>query len=169
MKKAVKIILVLVGVVVALQVMAIVVISFARRVRANTVLSIRMEGEIPEQPSQSSLRDMLAGSTTTMTDITEAIDRARTDPHITGLEVRVSETTMNMGKIQEIRDRIRAFNRTGKFSVAYLEFATNRSYYLAAACQTLLMLPKSELQLRGLMASTTFMRGTLDKLGIYPD
>jgi protease-4 len=169
MKKAVKIILVLVGVVVALQVMAIVVISFARRVRANTVLSIRMEGEIPEQPSQSSLRDMLAGSTTTMTDITEAIDRARTDPHITGLEVQVSETTMNMGKIQEIRDRIRAFNRTGKFSVAYLEFATNRSYYLAAACQTLLMLPKSELQLRGLMASTTFMRGTLDKLGIYPD
>jgi protease-4 len=133
------------------------------------VLSIRIEGEIPEQAPQDPFRDMFTGPTTTVTDITEAIDRARTDPHITGLEVRVSETTMNMGKIQEIRDRIHAFNRTGKFSVAYLEFATDRSYYLASACQILFLLPKSELYVRGLMASTTFLRGTFDKLGIYPD
>ena len=53
--------------------------------------------------------------------------------------------------------------------MAYLEFATNRSYYLASACQTLDMLPKSEFHLHGMMASTTFMRGTFDKLGIYPD
>jgi protease-4 len=31
------------------------------------------------------------------------------------------------------------------------------------------MLPKSEFHLHGMMASTTFLRGTFDKLGIYPD
>ncbi len=169
MKKVGKIILVVIGVVVALQVVVFAIVSFARRVKPETVLSFRIEGEIPEQAPQDSIRDWLVGPTTTVTDLTEAIDRARTDPHITGLEIRISETTMNMAKIQEIRDRIRAFNRTGKFSVAYLEFATDRSYYLAAACQTLLMLPKSELYVRGLMASTTFLRGTFDKLGIFPD
>jgi signal peptide peptidase SppA len=86
-----------------------------------------------------------------------------------GLDVRVDETTMSMGKIQAIRDRIRAFNRTHKFSVAYLEFATDRSYYLTPACQTLFVLSKSEFHLHGMMAFTTFMRGTFDKLGIYPD
>ena len=31
-----------------------------------------------------------------------------------------------------------------------------------------IMLPKSEFHLHGMMASTTFLRGTFDKLGIYP-
>jgi protease-4 len=168
MKKTGKIILIVIGVILVLQVGAIAWMHFARRVKPNTVLSIRIEGEVPEQP-QDSFRDLLAGPTTTVTDITEAIDRARTDPHITGLEVRVSETSMNMGKIQEVRDGIRAFNRAGKFSVAYLDFATDTSYYLASACQTICLLPKSEFYIRGLMASTTFLRGTFDKLGIYPD
>ncbi|MGA3326442.1 MAG: signal peptide peptidase SppA [Terriglobia bacterium] len=168
MKNLWKVILV-VAVVLALPVLAILGIIYARRIKPNTVLVVRIEGEIPEQTPQYSLQDMFNGPATTVTDITEGIEQARTDPRITGLEVRVGETDMSMGKVQEIRDRIQAFNRARKFSVAYLEFATNRSYYLAAACQTLIMLPKSEFHLRGMMASTTFMRGTFDKLGIYPD
>jgi protease-4 len=168
MKNIWKIFLVVV-ILVALPVLAILGIIYARRVKPNTVLEVRMEGEIPEQTPQYSIQEMFNGPSTTVTDITEGIERARTDPHITGLEVRLGETDMSMGKIQEIRDRIQAFNRARKFSVAYLEFATNRSYYLASACQTLIMLPKSEFHLRGMMASTTFLRGTFDKLGIYPD
>ena len=169
MKSIWKIILVVVVIVVALPVLAILGIIYARRVKPNTVLVVRIEDEIPEQTPQNSLQDIFNGPSTTVTDITEGIERARTDPHITGLELRVGETAMSMGKIQEIRDSIRAFNRARKFSVAYLEFATNRSYYLASACQTLIMLPKSEFHLHGMMASTTFLRGTFDKLGIYPD
>jgi len=168
MKKVGKIILIVIAVIVVLQVVAMTVLYFARRVKPNTVLSLRIEGDIPEQ-APDSLREWLTGPTTTVTDLTEAIERARTDPHITGLEVRVSETTMSMGKLQEVRDRIRAFNRSGKFSIAYLDFATNGSYYLASACQTVYLLPKSEFYIRGLMASTTFLRGTFDKLGIVPD
>ena len=169
MKKLGVVILIAIGGLGLVLVLAIVAFNLARRVKPSTVLTLRIEGEIPEQSPHDSLRDWLAGSTTTVTDITEALERARTDPHITGLEVRVSETTMSMGKIQEIRDRIRAFNRARKFSVAYLEFATDKSYYLASACQTIILLPKSEFHIHGMMVSTTFLRGTFDKLGIYPD
>ncbi|HMD86315.1 MAG TPA: signal peptide peptidase SppA [Terriglobia bacterium] len=169
MKNPWKIILLVVVIVVSVAALAIFGIIYARRVKPNTVLVVRIEDEIPEQTPQNSLQDLFNGPSTTVTDITEGIERARTDPHISGLEVWVGETSMGMGKIQEIRDRIRAFNLSRKFSVAYLEFATNRSYYLASACQTLIMLPKSEFQIHGMMASTTFMRGMFDKLGIYPD
>jgi len=169
MKKFGKIVLTLIVIVLALQVVGLVVMYFSRRIRPNTVLTARIVGEIPEQAHADALRDLLAGPPTTVTDIVEALDRARTDPRITGLELRISESTMNMGKIQDVREKIREFNRTGKFSVAYLEFATNRSYYLASACQTVILLPKSLLYVHGMMASTTFLRGTLDKLGIYPD
>jgi len=76
---------------------------------------------------------------------------------------------MNMAKMQEIRDKVREFNRSGKFTVAHLEFASNGPYYLASACQTIIQMPKSMLYVRGMMASSTFYRGTLDKLGIVPD
>ena len=164
-----KIILAVAVIVVVVPVLVVLGIDYARRVKPNTVLEVRIEDEIPEQPPQNSLQDLFSGPSTTVTDITEGIERARTDPHITGIELRVGETTMSMGSIQEIRDRIGAFNNARKFSVGYLEFATNRSYYLASACQTLIMLPKSEFHLHGMMASATFLRGTFDKLGIYPD
>jgi len=169
MKTFGKVVLVLIGIFVVLQVVGLTVMYFSRRIKANTVLTVRIEGEIPEQAPQDVFRDLLVGPALTVTDIVEALDRAKTDPRITGIEVRVAESTMSMGKIQEIREKIREFNRAGKFSVAYLEFGTNGSYYLASACQTILLLPKSLLYIRGMMASTTFFRGTLDKLGIYPD
>jgi protease-4 len=169
MKRIWKIVLVVAVIIVAVPVVAILGVMYSRRLKPNTVLEVRIEGEIPEQAPQNSLQDMFNGPSTSVTDITEGIERARTDPRITGLEVRVGETDMSMGKIQEIRARISAFNHARKFSVAYLEFATNSSYYLASACQTLIMLPKSEFHLHGMMASTTFLRGTFDKLGIYPD
>jgi len=169
MRKIGKIILVLIAIVLAVEILAITVSYFSRRIQPNTVLTVRLEGEIEEQPPQDPLTEAFFGARTTVTDIVQALDRAETDPRITGIEVRVGESTLGMAKIQEIHQKIREFNRKGKFSVAYLEFATNRSYYLASACQTVILLPTSLFHVRGMMTSTTFLRGTLDKLGIYPD
>src|SRR5271157_2577168 len=116
MKHIWKIIVVVVVIVVVVPVLAILGIIYARRVKPNTVLVVRIEDEIPERTPQNSLQDMFIGPSTTVTDITEGIERARTDPHITVLEIRVGETSMGMGKIQEIRDSIQAFNRARKLS-----------------------------------------------------
>jgi len=167
-KKLGKAILWVVAVLVGVELCAVVVSYFVRRIPSHTVLEVRIEGEIPEQASRDPLAE-LTGSVTTVTDIVEGLDRARTDPRITGIKVRVGPSTMNMGKMQEVREKIRDFNRSGKFSLAYLEFATNGAYYVASACQTLILLPKSELYVHGLMADSTFFKGALDKLGIVPD
>jgi protease-4 len=169
MKKIGKIILVLIALVVVLEVIVISVGFLSKRIQPNTVLTLRVEGEIEEQPPQDALAETLLGKPTTVNDIVEALDRASTDPRITGIELEVGESTLGMAQIQELRRKLRDFNRAGKFSVAYLEFATNRSYYLASASQTVALLPTSLLHVRGLMTSTTFLRGTFDKLGIYPD
>lgn len=169
MKKLGKVVLVLFLVFVGLIVIGAVIGHLSRHIKPNTILTARIEGDIPEHPPQDSLRDLLEGPPTTVTDIVEALDRARLDPRIRGVQLRVAESSMNMAQIQEVRGKIREFNRTGKLSVCYLEYATNRSYYLASACQTVILLPKSLLYIHGVMASTTFFRGTLDKLGVYPD
>jgi protease-4 len=169
MKKLGKIILWLIGIALGLEIVVITAAYFSKRIKPNTVLTLRLEGEIEDQAPGDPLTSLFGGPQMTVTDIVEALDRARRDERITGLDVRVGESTLGIANIQEIRQKIREFNRTGKFSVAYLEFGTNRSYYLASACQTVVLLPTSFLHVRGFMTSTTFLRGTFDKLGIYPD
>lgn len=169
MKKVGKIFLWFVAILLVLEVVAIAVVWYSRRIQPNTVLTYRIEGVVSEQPPRDVISELFLGPQTNVSDLVESLERARLDPRVTGLELRVSESTMGFANIQEVRQKIREFNRSGKFSVAYLEFGTNRTYYLASACQTVVLLPKSTLFIRGLMTSTTFFRGTFDKLGIYPD
>lgn len=169
MKTLGKIFLVLVAILVAIEIVAVIVAAYWNHISPNTVLALRISGSIPEQAPEDLATQLVRGRVTTVTDILEGLERARTDSRITGIEVRVEPNSMNMGKLQEVRDAIQRFNKSGKFSVAYLEFSTNGPYFLASACQTVILMPKSFLYLRGLMASTTFYRGALDKLGVFPD
>ena len=169
MKTFGKIVLILVAFFLVIQVVVILAIVASKWVPAQTVLTLRLSGDIPEQPPQDPFSTLYSGRALTVAEIAEALDRARTDSRIAGVELRIADTSMNMGKIQEIRDKLWQFNRSGKFSVAHLEYATNASYYLASACQTVFLLPNSEVDVHGWMASATFLRGTFDKLGIHPD
>ena len=169
MKKVGKFILWMIGIVLVLEIVLITVGYFSKRIKQDTVLTLRLEGEIAEQAPGDGLASLLGGPPNTVAEIVEGLDRARRDARITGLELRIVEPGLGMANLQEIRQKIREFNQSGKFSVAYLEYATNRSYYLASACQTVVLLPTSLLHLHGLMASATFLRGAFDKLAIYPD
>ncbi|MGA2629079.1 MAG: signal peptide peptidase SppA [Terriglobia bacterium] len=169
MKKVGKFILWMIGIVLVLEIVVITVGYFSKRIGQDTVLTLRLEGEIAEQAPGDGLASILGGPQNTVTEVVEALDRASRDARITGLELRVVDPALGMANLQEIRQKIREFNRAGKFSVAYLEYGTNRTYYLASACKTVVLLPTSLLHLHGLMASSTFLRGTFDKLGIYPD
>src|SRR4029077_2316727 len=42
-------------------------------------------------------------------------------------------------------------------------------YYIASACDKIYLAPPGELFINGLAADVMFFRGSLDKLGVYPD
>jgi protease IV len=169
MKTLGKIVLVLIGVLVMMEIFAAALVSYVNHISPQTVLVLDISGSVPEQAPGGLLSQLLTGRLTTVTDILEGLNRARTDPRISGIELRVAPSTMNMAKLQEVREAIRGFNRSGKFSVAFLEYSSNGPYFLASACKTVVLMPKSLLYVRGLMASSTFYRGALDKLGVFPD
>ena len=73
------------------------------------------------------------------------------------------------GKVQEVRDAILDFRRSGKPVVAYLEYADDREYYLASACNRVFLMPTAQLDLNGVASYELFLRGTLDMVGAYPD
>src|SRR5581483_3488118 len=73
------------------------------------------------------------------------------------------------GKVQEIRDAVLDFKKSGKPIYAYVEYGGDREYYLATAADKIYMQPSAPLNLVGVATYEVFLRGTLDKIGAYPD
>lgn len=155
--------------VIVIEIVVIGVMNFRNRIRPDTVLVVDVRGVVAEEAPRGFWEEVTRGRVKVMSDFLEAIDRASRDSRINGLVLRVGGGGMNMAKLQELRGKIRDFNQSGKFSAVFLESATNRSYYLASACGSVTLVPQSILGIRGMMAESTFLRGTLDKLGIEAD
>jgi protease-4 len=98
------------------------------------------------------------------------IRKAKVDRRVAALVVRPTGLqSPYLAKVQELREAILDFRRSGKPAVAYLEDGGQTEYYLATACDRIFLAPASPLQLTGMASYEVFLRGTLDKIGAVPD
>jgi protease IV len=129
-------------------------------------LYLNLDREIPEQPPVE-LPSFLERRPPTLRTLVESIDRAGTDAKVDALVLRVTFLPdAGWGKVQELRDAITRFRKSGKPAYAHLEFAGNKEYYLATACSKIYAVPNAILDVSGLKSETTFFANTLDKLGV---
>jgi protease-4 len=140
------------------------------RIASNSVLVIDATGQIEEQRAPDFF-SAFSGTVPVLHDYLDALDNARTDPRITGLVLRIAPLQTGWAKLEEIRNHLLAFRTSGKPSICYLGYdgIQNQEYYLASACQQIWLVPTTPVNIRGMMAEATFIRGTLDKLKIVPE
>ena len=94
------------------------------------------------------------------------LQRAKEDKAVKGVILKLSDSGYGIGSTQEMRDAIMEFRSSGKKVICYMELARNMDYYLAAACDEILLNPAGYLFLYGFRAEPTFYKGLLDKLGV---
>jgi len=128
-------------------------------------MALDVDGDLPEEPA-SGLSGFFGAHPPSIRGLVEAVDRAGRDPSVKGLVLRVGGMDAGWGRVQELRDALLRFRRTGKPSWAHLEFAGNLEYLLATGCAKIAASPTAMLDVTGLAAEVTFYRGTLDKLGV---
>ena len=134
------------------------------------MLVVRPGGELLEVLPDDVVGQVLGGDAGTVRGFIESLQKAKRDPRITS--VLLLPATLELpfwGKVQELRDAIVDFRRSGKTVVAFLEYGGDREYYLASAADRVFLLPTSPLDLTGIASYEIFLRGALDKLGAYPD
>lgn len=149
----------------------VVVTAITGGVQSDSVLLVELSGPIAEQKPGGAFGELFGPKVTVLHKVADAIDAARTDSNIKGLVVRIHAPDAGWAKLQEIRSHLLEFRKSGKPSVCYLngDLLQNREYFLATACQEVWMVPTAPLGVTGLMTQSLFIRGTLDKLRIYPD
>lgn len=103
-----------------------------------------------------------------LNDIIESLKRAKKDDNIKGIYLDLSSISIGLGTLEEIRNSILDFKESGKWVIAYSEFYSHASYYIASAADEIYLYPEGELDFRGLKAELMFFKGALEKLDIEP-
>jgi protease IV len=174
LRRGVWIIIVLMVIASAISMTAVVgtylMLSAEPSVPQGTTLVLRI-GELPEGDGREAVRGFFgAPGVLTLPEVIDSLKRAKSDPRVTGVLIVPNGVPQDYwARIQEVRDAIIDFRTSRKPAFAYVEYGGEREYYLATACDRIFLMPTSPLDLTGLASYEVFLRGTLDKIGAYPD
>lgn len=137
----------------------------------HSTLILRMGGELVEMPPNDVLGQVTGGGRAqTVRGYVEALRRAKTDSRIDSVLIVPSHfDSPYWGKVQELRDAVLDFRKSGKRISAFLEHGGDREYYLATAADRIYLLPSSGVDLKGVATYDVFLKGTLDKVGASAD
>jgi protease IV len=138
------------------------------QVTGNSVLLMRISGDLQEIEPGGVIGQFLE-STPTVRSVTDALRKAKVDDRITAVVIRPTGTAALWAKVQEVRDAVTDFRSSGKPVIGYLEQGGEQEFYLASACDKVFLMPTASLDLTGIASYELFLRGTLDKVGAYPD
>jgi protease IV len=137
-------------------------------VSGNSTLVLRVGGDL-EEAEPGGLVGSFFEPPPTVRSVVESLRKAKVDRRITSVVIRPTGTAALWGKVQEVRDAISDFKTSKKPIVAYLEYGGEQEFYLASACDKVFLMPTASLDLTGVASYELFLRGTLDKIGAYPD
>ena len=151
---------------------AVIVSAFRKgepSIRDNSVLALRVAGSLPDYTPDDPFKRFFGGPDQSLTGLVMQFKKAKVDKRIKAVVLDVDMSGVGWAKAEELRDAIADFRTSGKPVYAYIEFGLNKEYYIATACDKIVVPPPGELFITGLAADVMFFRGSLDKLGIYPD
>src|SRR5215216_4909116 len=177
MTRGSKIALVIVGllaafvVLVGLVVVAVVVsLGGEPEVESNSVLVLNVEGSLPDYTNADELSSrFFGGETNSLSNLLLQLRKAKADKRVGAVLLDVGMLGTGWAKADEIRDAVADFRKSGKPIYAYMEFGSDKEYYVATAAGRVYVAPIGDLFVNGLAAESMHFKGSFDKLGIYWD
>jgi len=136
---------------------------------ARGYLEIPLSGAVSEVAAPDSLSSFLLGAKPlAMYDLWMNLRKAKVDGRIQIVLLRLGLLQCDWAKANEMREAILDFRRSGKKVYAVIEEAPDfdREYFVATACDRIILHPLGWLGINGIGGYVPFLKGALDKLGI---
>lgn len=140
----------------------------AQNVEKNSVFVLNLSGTISEQGSENPL-SMFTGDNSLnsgLNDILSSIKKAKANDEIKGIYIEVGALMTNYATLQEIRNALADFRKSGKWIVAYGDFYTQGAYYVASVADKVYINPKGAIDWHGIGAQTMFYKDFMAKFGV---
>lgn len=140
----------------------------AQNVEKNSVFVLNLSGTISEQGSENPL-SMFTGDNSLnsgLNDILSSIKKAKANDDIKGIYIEAGALAANYATLQEIRNALAEFRKSGKWIVAYGDFYTQGAYYVASVADKVYINPKGIVDWHGIGAQTMFYKDFMAKFGV---
>ncbi|QFY12472.1 signal peptide peptidase SppA [Nonomuraea phyllanthi] len=142
-----------------------------QRRTAPLVLELDLTEGLAEGPPTDPLAALLTMRKTRLSDALSGLKRARQDPRVKALVVKIGANPLGLAMVQELRQAVIHFRSSGKLTVAFAETfgefgGGTVPYYLATAFERVYLQPSGDVGLTGVALEQRFLKGTLAKLGV---
>lgn len=176
MSKTGKILVIIGGIFIALVLVAIIGLALIAEsfgtpnVPENSVLVLKISGDLPDYAPRDPMAELFGvGEQESFSNLLMQLRKAKVDTRIGAVFLDIGFSGIGWGKADELRTAIKDFRKSGKPVYAYTELGLNKEYYIATAADKVFMPPTGDIYVNGLAAEVMFFRGSLDKLGVYPE
>ena len=133
----------------------------------NTILVFKMDKPVVDRSPKMPVFGMFGTEKYLgLTDILKNLKKAKTDKNVPGIYLDLSSVQASMATVEEIREGLLDFKKSGKFIWAYSEGYDQKAYYLASTADKIYLTPQGMVFFTGLSTNMMFLKGTLEKLDI---
>lgn len=137
-------------------------------VKNNSILKIDLSSTIFEKDKAKDFSFSTQGFDMTenlgLQTIVNAISHAKTDDKIEGIYLPLSSMPNGFATADVLRRSLEDFKTSGKFIVAYGEYATQKAYYVASVADKIFINPEGIVEMRGIGLQLLFFKNFLDKI-----
>lgn len=138
-----------------------------------SVLHLNLDVQVTEQQAENPFAGLpfpgAEPSTVGLLPLKQAVENAKTDSKIEGIFLNVSYPMTGFATLEEIRQSILNFRKSGKWVVAYADAMSEGAYYVASAADKVYLNPEGDVEFNGLAVEVTFFKKMFDKLEIKPE
>ena len=136
--------------------------------RNNSVMVLKMQGEITDQAEDNFWGDLTDGQINQMgmNEILSAIKKAKTSDKVKGIYLETGVLETDYATLQEIRKALADFKKSGKWIIAYGDVYSQGGYYLSSVANKVYINPEGNIDWHGLAAQPQFMKDLYAKFGV---
>lgn len=147
-------------------------------IRDNSILEIKLENSIMDRASTNpfdnlDILSMKSSQSLGLNHILRSIRHAAGDPKIKGIYLNIADVQshyMPYATVEEIRNALMEFKKSGKFIYSYSNLGYSQTaYYLATVADSVFVNPETPLMLIGMGSNVIFYKDLLDKIGIQAE
>ena len=139
-----------------------------KNVGNNSVLVMNLSGSMEEQSGDDTMSKFLgsAAGTVGLHETLQAIRKAKDNDNVKGIYLEAGAFSSDYASMQEVRNALLDFKKSGKWIVAYGDTYTQGTYYLCSVADKVWLNPNGEIDWHGIASEPMFVKDLLAKVGI---
>lgn len=138
-------------------------------VKKNTILRINLNGTLPELNEDNPLSSLTGNGEEGLpglSTLTEAIAKATENEFVKGIYIENAALSGTPATIQELRQALIKFKKSGKFIISYSDVYSQSGYYISSIADKIMVNPEGVVDWHGMASEPMFFKDAMAKVGV---